>query len=175
MDAQNPMIGPGSSVLLRDFLELAPEWIKAGRRFSHIVMNPPYARVAPASAAALLLKSQGVNAHNLFAAFIWLATDLLIEGGRLVAIVPRSFLSGLLYAPTRAHLFANAGLYALHHFTDRRAVFARDSVQQEVVIFGVVRGSAPDLVQFSQSSALVVAPQSVMLPKERLVLPESER
>ena len=54
-------------------------------------------------------------------------------------------------------------------------MFARDGIQQEVIIFGAIRAPAPAQIQFSQSASLIDAYEPTPLPTARLVLPESER
>ncbi|MGF3054584.1 Eco57I restriction-modification methylase domain-containing protein [Microbacterium sp. YY-03] len=150
-----------------DFLELAPRWIKEGRKFTHVVMNPPYQRIRPGDDSAAKLRALGVRTHNLFAAFMWLSVDLLEDDGVLVAVVPRSLLSGLQYAAAREHILERAGVSHLHHFIDRRGVFGRDSVQQEVVVVALVKGRAPLEIQFSYSEGLDDIDGALALPARR--------
>ena len=168
-DQRNHLV-PGSEAVVEDFFSVATAWVAARRRFTHIVMNPPFGRVEPMSAISATLRLADVRATNYFSAFLWLACDLLADGGTLVAVVPRSVLSGVRYAATRAHVFNRTELVALHHFTDRRAVFERDSVQQEVVVLKLVRGSAPTHIQFSQSATMADISEAVLVPSNRMKL-----
>ncbi|WP_291037535.1 Eco57I restriction-modification methylase domain-containing protein [Herbiconiux sp.] len=163
-------IAEDSEALTDDFFALAPAWIADGRRFTHIITNPPFARVEPQSHVAAVLRKANVRATNYFAAFLWLASDLLADGGTMVAVVPRSILSGARYAATRAHMLEGAALVALHHFTDRRAVFERDSVQQEVVVLTLSRGAAPSHIRYSQSATVINIPDAIQLPHRRIQL-----
>ncbi len=59
--------------------------------FTHIIMNPPYRKVASSSRERSLLRYVGIDVPNLYAAFLTLGMRLLAPGGQMVAITPRSF------------------------------------------------------------------------------------
>ncbi len=59
--------------------------------YSHIIMNPPYKKIATNSDRRKALKSVGIETVNLYTGFVALALQQLIKGGELVAIIPRSF------------------------------------------------------------------------------------
>lgn len=161
-----------SAVVCEDFITTARNWVATGVRFTHIIMNPPYARVAPFSSERQLLRGGGIAASNLAAAFLWLGADLLEPGGKVVVVLPRTFLSGPQYRATRRHLRALGSFYFLHHFRDRRAVFGRDAVQQEVVVLGFQRASANSVVRFSVSEGLQdIDEECIRVPASRLVDP----
>ncbi|WJS89741.1 Eco57I restriction-modification methylase domain-containing protein [Microbacterium testaceum] len=158
----------GSEVIAGDFIDASIRWRALGTTFSHVIMNPPYERVRGGSTERESLKGAGVVASNLYAAFLWLGMDLLREGGRMVAVVPRSVLSGGQFRLLRQHLLASGSLFRLHHFRSRREIFQRDSVQQEVVVLGMVKGVKVDEVRYSRSSSLGDIPsESLLMPRER--------
>lgn len=144
----------GSEVVTGDFIAASARWLKDGTKFTHVIMNPPYERVRSDSTVRANLKQAGVVASNLYAAFLWLGMDLLEEGGRMVAVVPRAVLSGSQFRSLRRHLLSSGSLFQLHHFRSRRQIFQRDSVQQEVVVLGLVKGTKLAQVHFSQSNGL---------------------
>ena len=102
--------------------------------FSHIVMNPPYLRVAAGSAQQSLLRAAKIAAPNLYGAFLWHAVAMLQHDGEMVAIVPRSFFSGVQFRRLRHHLLDSLAIETIRGFERRDVLFARDGVLQEVVI-----------------------------------------
>ncbi|HZU92730.1 MAG TPA: Eco57I restriction-modification methylase domain-containing protein [Microbacterium sp.] len=144
-------VDPSSQVVESDFITMGLEWRRMGRRFSHVIMNPPYAKIHSTSDTAAMLKAGNIVAPNLYAAFLWLGAELLRPGGKLVAIVPRMLLSGPSFRQTREHLLARCAVSDLHHFKDRKGVFGRDAVQQEVVILGLIRSSEGTRTRYSTS------------------------
>lgn len=157
-----------SEVITGDFIDASMHWREMGTSFTHVIMNPPYERIRVGSTERERLKEAGVVASNMYAAFLWLGMDLLREGGHLVAVVPRSVLSGSQFRSLRRHLLASGSLFRLHHFQSRREVFERDSVQQEVVVLGLVKGVKVEHVRFSRSSNLGDIPsESSLMPRQR--------
>lgn len=168
LDHHRDQVSDGSDVVIDSFLRRAPQWLGGGKRFSHIIMNPPYERVRRGTDARQLLDIAGVRTSNMYSAFLWLAFDLLEEGGQIVAVVPRSILSGVLYTDARKHLELPNSLAGLHHFTSRRSVFHRDSVLQEVVVLVLVKGTPRRSVSFSRSVDLSdLDSEAVSLPLGR--------
>lgn len=125
-------------VLTEDFLEftLRNLW---DRRFSHVLMNPPYAKQASSGEQAKRLRALGLYAPNLYASFILCACALLKPEGVMVAIVPRSFFNGPHFVSMRRTLISIGYFDAVVSFESRRGVFRRDSVLQDVVIVRFVR------------------------------------
>lgn len=148
-DARHALEPRGAKVVCADFLSWARE--APERTFSHVIMNPPYARLPSHSPQQRALRHAGVITPNLYAAFMWLAFARLADGGRMVAIVPRSFCSGPTFKHLRNYLFSRGSLTAIHHFKGRRAVFGRDHVLQEVVIIAFDRQPAGPSVSMSSS------------------------
>ena len=81
-------------VVNEDFIDIARDWYSYIKRFSHIIINPPYFKIRTNSDVAKKLHREGVLVTNIYAAFLWLSIKLLEENGQLVAIVPRSFCNG---------------------------------------------------------------------------------
>ncbi|MDP2268736.1 MAG: N-6 DNA methylase, partial [Deltaproteobacteria bacterium] len=61
-----------------------------GERFTHAILNPPYKKINGQSATRKRLDAAGMEASNLYTAFVWLAARMLAPGGELAAITPRS-------------------------------------------------------------------------------------
>jgi len=121
---------------LEDFIDYAGTALTNGEAFTHIIMNPPYRKLRSLSEHDIALKHLGVNVTNYYAAFLWLAIDLLQPQGRLVTVIPRSFMNGAMFAGLRRHLLSNTSIEQITTF-DSRDVFARDSVLQEIVVLSL--------------------------------------
>jgi adenine-specific DNA-methyltransferase len=133
-----------------NFLRDAAELLEAGdlfgalRReeaFSHVIMNPPYRKIAADSESRLLLRRAGLETSNLYTGFLWLAARLLKQGGQMVAITPRSFCNGPYFRPFHEQFFHLMALRHLHVVDRRNAVFAGDDVLQENVVMHARRSS----------------------------------
>ncbi len=121
--------------------------------FNVAIINPPYRKIRSDSSARLLLRLTGIEASNLYAGFVALVTRLLVKGGELVAITPRSFCNGPYFKPFREDFLEMILLRRLHVFESRSAAFSRDAVLQENIIFHAVKDMPkPKRVVISTSS-----------------------
>jgi adenine-specific DNA-methyltransferase len=121
--------------------------------FNVAIINPPYRKIRSDSPTRLLLRSAGIEASNLYAGFVALITRLLVKGGEMVAITPRSFCNGPYFKLFREDFLETMSLRRLHVFESRSAAFSRDAVLQENIIFHAVKGIAkPKHVIISTSS-----------------------
>jgi adenine-specific DNA-methyltransferase len=126
-------------VVAQDFVTYALEQLRAQgtageHGFDVVVMNPPYRKLARGTAQRESLKQVGLDYNNLYEVFVALGLLLLVPGGQLVAIVPRSFCNGPYFLGFRELLWRNAHLLGVQVFESRRQLFGRDSVLQENVI-----------------------------------------
>ena len=119
------------------------------------------------------MRAAGVDAPNLYAAFLSLSVTALREGGQVVAITPRSFFNGPYFGAFRAHLLDSIALDRVHVFDSRSTVFADTGVLQENVIFAGTRGASPAVVELSVSrdhtdgvSSRAVAYEEVVFPND---------
>ena len=108
-------------------------------RFNIAIANPPYRKIRSDSPARLLLRAAGIETSNLYTGFVALITKLLVNGGELVAITPRSFCNGPYFKPFRVEFLETMSLRRLHVFESRSAVFSGNSVLQENVIVHAVK------------------------------------
>jgi adenine-specific DNA-methyltransferase len=108
--------------------------------FDVAIANPPYRKIATDSAERRGLRQVGIETSNLYAGFIALIQRLLVPGGQLVAITPRSFCNGPYFRSFREDLLANLQLQRLHVFESRQAAFREDHVLQENIIFHAIKG-----------------------------------
>ena len=65
-----------------------PFRVHDGPRFHAAILNPPYRKLRSESAERGVMSSVGIETSNLYFAFVWLALELLEDGGELVAITP---------------------------------------------------------------------------------------
>lgn len=136
----------------RDFIAEASFLSSMGTpRFTHAILNPPYKKMAAASAHRQLTRAAGLETVNLYSAFLGLVVALMVEGGEVVAIVPRSFCNGTYFQPFRRFLLGRAAISHIHVFENRASTFRDDSVLQENIIVRLVRGADPRSVTLSFS------------------------
>ncbi len=122
-------------------------------RFNMAIVNPPYRKIRSDSMARFLLHSVGIEASNLYPAFIALIARLLVDGGELVAITPRSFCNGPYFKPFRKEFLETMSLRRIHAFESRTEAFKRDNVLQETIIVHAVKDAAkPSHVLISSSN-----------------------
>ena len=107
--------------------------------FDAAIANPPYRKISTDSAERRSLRSVGVETSNLYTGFIALIQRLLVPGGQLVGITPRSFCNGPYFRPFREDFLSQVELRRLHVFESRKAAFRDDSVLQENIIFHAVK------------------------------------
>ncbi len=108
--------------------------------FDAAISNPPYRKINTDSAERNALRSVGVETSNLYTGFIALIQRLLIPGGQIVGITPRSFCNGPYFRPFREDFLCQMELRRLHVFESRQAAFRDDSVLQENIIFHAIKG-----------------------------------
>jgi adenine-specific DNA-methyltransferase len=148
-----------SRVREEDFIEAATGelaggvFTATGQRYDAAILNPPYQKLATRSHERQLLRSAGMDAGNLYAAFVLLAARLLRADGQMVAITPRSFCNGPYFTPFRLALLQETTIRALHVFHARNRAFRDDAVLQENVIVHAVKIAATpgDVVAISSS------------------------
>lgn len=146
-------------VVQGDFIEMAVEMIDTGLfgkrqpKFTHAILNPPYAKLNSNSATRIRLRRVGIETSNLYTAFVALAVHLLEPGGELVAITPRSFCNGPYFRPFRELLLGATCVRRFHMFESRKAAFSDDDVLQENVVFTLVKGRSQSSVFVSSSSS----------------------
>lgn len=121
------------------------------RDYNYAIQNPPYRKINARSTHRRQLDSMGLDAPNLYAAFVGLATRQLVHGGQLVSITPRSFCNGKYFGGFRSDFLSRMGMERLHSFARRDEVFGGDSILQENIIVAARRGSAPSHVLVSES------------------------
>ncbi|MBT6052186.1 MAG: methyltransferase, partial [Candidatus Scalindua sp.] len=114
--------------------------LSKNNNYTHVIMNPPYKKIASSSIHRKALKSAGIETVNLYTGFVALAINNLKLGGELVAIIPRSFCNGLYYREFRELLFKETAIQHIHIFDSRSNAFSQDDVLQENIIIHLVKG-----------------------------------
>jgi adenine-specific DNA-methyltransferase len=137
-----------------DFVNIASEMVvlNRGPRFTHAILNPPYKKISSNSLHRAYLRAAGVETVNLYSGFVALALTLLVEGGELVAIIPRSFCNGPYYQPFRNFILSKSSIDFIHLFDSRTQAFKGDGVLQENVIIKITRGKKQGQVRISTST-----------------------
>ena len=141
-------------------------------QFDLVIENPPYGKLGATSAHRRALRAAGVDAPNLYAAFLALSVIALRPGGQVVAITPRSFFNGPYFGEFRSYLLDTIGLDRIHVFDSRSTVFADTGVLQENVIFSGTRGKTSSVVELSVSHDHTDALSSRTVPYEKVVFPD---
>lgn len=137
----------GQEVHHEDFIEAAVRsldgsWLGDDRlRFNAAILNPPYCKIGTASRERRLVQQVGLDATNLYAAFVALSIRLLEPGGQMVAIIPRSFCNGPYFRAFRSQLLDETAIQRIHVFDARNKAFSDDGVLQENIIVHAVMGA----------------------------------
>lgn len=141
--------------------------------FDLAILNPPYRKLNTASSERRMLSRIGIEATNLYAAFVALSLRLLQPGGQLVAITPRSFCNGPYFQAFRKELLTSVALRHIHVFESRDRAFRDTQVLQENVIIHVVKGAQQGPVVIASSRGEGGGPiREQVVPFERVVHPD---
>ncbi|MBI5514488.1 MAG: Eco57I restriction-modification methylase domain-containing protein [Deltaproteobacteria bacterium] len=173
LDAARSAFGERFSAehLGEDFLALDPATLGHARvsPVDLVIANPPYFKVSPS-------EDLGGDAPNIYARFMEVSSRLLVPGGQLSCIVPRSFTSGAYFERFRRRFFSSMSLEKAHVFDSRRDAFRADGVLQENVIALLRCGPTSDLDVVLSSSggesdldapSLLLAPRTLVFPRDR--------
>ncbi|MBX6389364.1 MAG: Eco57I restriction-modification methylase domain-containing protein, partial [Frankia sp.] len=114
--------------------------------FDIVIQNPPYSKLGRSAAARKALLGIDIDVPNIYAAFMALGARLLVDGGQLVSITPRSFANGAYFLRFRQQLFAMLGIDRLMVFEERGALFSDLAVLQENLVMAGTRGRRSDKV-----------------------------
>ena len=130
-----------AEIIQSDFLEAGLNWLQfePQKRFSHIILNPPYKKISSNSVSRKLLRNAEIETVNLYSGFVALCIRLLKEHGELVAIIPRSFCNGPYYKAFRSIILDNTQISHIHVFESRKNNFRDDNVLQENIIIKLVK------------------------------------
>jgi len=110
-----------------------------GDRLDAVVANPPYFKIGKNDPRAVAACTVVHGQPNIYGLFMAVAAALLVPGGDLIFITPRSFASGPYFQRFRERFFSLVRPLRVHIFASRRDTFGRDEVLQENVILHAVR------------------------------------
>lgn len=122
------------------------------RTYTHVIMNPPYKKIAIHSSKRRSARVFGVETVNLYSAFIGAAIALTENTGYIVAIIPRSFCNGAYYKPFREFILKHCAIKHIHLFESRNKAFKDESVLQENVIIMLQKNVRQETVTISYCS-----------------------
>lgn len=140
-----------SRVVAGDFLSAALSNGGVPGPFTAAILNPPFMKISARGEQAEQLRSRGWSPANLYTAFWCAAVDLVMPGGDVVAITPRSFCNGSYFAGFRRFLLSKSALRCIHVFDARDKAFSEDGVLQETVVTHSVKGGNADTVELAVS------------------------
>jgi adenine-specific DNA-methyltransferase len=144
-------------------------------RFDAAILNPPYRKLRTDSVERARLRSAGIETSNLYAAFMWLAMQLLADHGELVAITPRSYMNGSYFRPFRRAMLENMSFRRVHVYETRDTAFNGDDVLQENAIIHAVKNDKPAPIVVTTShgpdddgmSSRTLEPGQFVMPDDR--------
>jgi adenine-specific DNA-methyltransferase len=152
--AENKGVLMSSQFRLEDFILTQGEstgLFRERKDYTHVIMNPPYKKIATSSNHRKALRNLDIETVNLYSGFVALAIKLLAPGGELVAIIPRSFCNGPYYHPFRKQILEETSIKHIHIFESRNDAFSDDEVLQENVIIHLVKGEKQGKVTITSS------------------------
>jgi tRNA1(Val) A37 N6-methylase TrmN6 len=160
-------------VIQRDFIQEAVFATSfRGRRFSHVILNPPYRKIGSKSEYRKHVRHIGVETGNLYTAFLALSVELTADGGEIVAIIPRSFCNGSYFRPFRRWLLDKVAISQIHVFESRSKAFSDDDVLQENIIIRLVRrGKQGSVIVSSSDDGSFDGYTERCMPFEQIVKP----
>ncbi|MHB1424374.1 MAG: Eco57I restriction-modification methylase domain-containing protein [Gemmataceae bacterium] len=120
--------------------------------FDLAIMNPPYFKVRKDSESARAMAHVVHGQPNIYAFFMTLAANLLVDGGEMVAITPRSYFNGPYFKRFRKWFFDRMTARHIHVFESRTEAFQEDEVLQENVILLAEKGGKPKDVVLTTNS-----------------------
>lgn len=161
--------GVSTELVGSDFLPWA---LSTDQRFDFVVQNPPYAKLRSGSEAQRLLRNNGIQVPNIYAAFLALGLRLLVPEGQQVAITPRSWMNGPYYSEFRHAFVRDAGIDAIYTFESRSRVFGDLGVLQESIIVAATLGHFPDKVLVQASFDHNTEPSSREVDYLEIVTPD---
>lgn len=153
LDLNMKKLGISSTIHAADFIFDAVEILLSGEAggYTHAILNPPYKKINSNSEHRKALRKVGIEAVNLYSAFLALTIKLTKKGGQIVSIIPRSFCNGPYYKPFRELLLQECAIQHIHVFQSRNEAFKDDEVLQENIIIKLIKNGKQEEVTISQS------------------------
>ncbi|MDZ4817499.1 MAG: Eco57I restriction-modification methylase domain-containing protein [Planctomycetota bacterium] len=120
--------------------------------FHWAILNPPYFKLRKDSAQARAMAHVVHGQPNIYALFMARAAELLLPGGEMVAITPRSYFNGPYFKRFRKWYFDRMSVRQVHVFESRTEAFKSDAVLQENVILHAEKGATPRDILLTSST-----------------------
>lgn len=138
-----------AEILQEDFIKAGVNKLELGltsheQKFDFAILNPPYRKIQSQSEHREILSQIKIETTNLYTAFIWLTTQLIVTNGQIVAITPRSFCNGSYFRNFRKTFLSDVHFRKIHIFDSRNQVFKDNNVLQENIIFHAVKSPNND-------------------------------
>jgi len=115
--------------------------------FHRAILNPPYFKLRKDSPHAQVMDHVVHGQPNIYALFMAISADLLLPGGEMVAITPRSYFNGPYFRRFRKWFFDRLTARHIHIFESRTEAFKEDAVLQEnVILLAEKHGTPKDVV-----------------------------
>lgn len=119
------------------------------KTYTHVIMNPPYKKIATHSMERHAARVFGLETVNLYTAFIGAAIAITEDLGHIVAIIPRSFCNGVYYKPFREFILKHCAIKHIHLFKSRSKAFKDEAVLQENIIIMLQKNVLQEKVSVS--------------------------
>lgn len=120
--------------------------------FHLAILNPPYFKLRKDCEQARAMGHVVHGQPNIYVLFMAVAADLLLPGGEMVAITPRSYFNGSYFRRFRKWFFDRMAARRIHVFESRTEAFRNDNVLQENVILKAEKHGQPREVVLSTSN-----------------------
>ena len=142
----------------------------AGASFHVVIMNPPYFKLRKNSEHARLMEHVVHGQPNIYALFMAVAADLLLDGGEMVAITPRSYFNGPYFKRFRKWFFDRMAARHIHVFESRTEAFREgDVLQENVILMAEKKGDPKDVVLTSSTGREFDRIERHALPYTRVI------
>ncbi|UTD03749.1 N-6 DNA methylase [Treponema socranskii subsp. buccale] len=119
------------------------------KTYTHVIMNPPYKKIATHSAERHSARVFGLETVNSYTAFVGAAITITEDLGYIVAIIPRSFCNGVYYKPFRKFILKHCAIKYIHLFKSRNKAFKDEAVLQENIIIMLQKKGKQESVRVS--------------------------
>jgi adenine-specific DNA-methyltransferase len=138
--------------------------------FHLAILNPPYFKLRKESPQAQAMQHVVHGQPNIYALFMAVAADLLLPGGEMIAITPRSYFNGPYFKRFRKWFFDRMVARQIHVFESRTEAFRDDAVLQENVIMHAEKeGRSRDVVLTSSIGRDLVGMERSSAPYARVI------
>ena len=121
--------------------------------FDCVIGNPPYKKIGKDSEEAKAMPEVCYGSPNLYFLFCAMSISDLKEGGELVYIIPRSWVSGAYFKEFRRYLFSVSSPQQIHLFVSRDKVFDSEPILQETIIIKLKKQTSRDPILISSSGS----------------------